>query len=116
MGRTYFLTSRPAPMVEGRPVSSLVRPVSPVVLGAYVVVVGLLALVGWRIDIPRLTDWTGTGLSLQPSSAVAAIAAGCSLIALACGWRRSGLSLALVSGAIGMVTLAEYVFGVDFHA
>src|SRR5262245_16252239 len=87
----YFLTSRLPPMAEGRAALPLVRRVSPTVLGAYAVVVGLLAMVGWWADVPRLTDWTGTGLSLQPNSAVATIATGLALIALADGWRRVGL-------------------------
>ena len=36
------------------------------VLALYALIGGLLSLAGWILDVPWLTDWPGSGISIQP--------------------------------------------------
>lgn len=51
-----------------------------VLAGAYAVAGGFLTLAGWALEIPRLTDWAGRGISMFPNAAMCAIAGGCVLL------------------------------------
>ena len=82
-------------------------------LGAYAASAGLISFLGWAADVPRLTSWDGTGISIQPNTTVAAMAAGLALI-LAAGGRRGAAAVAgAVAGAIGAATLFQHATGVD---
>jgi signal transduction histidine kinase/CheY-like chemotaxis protein len=79
-------------------------------LGTYAVAGGILSLAGWVLDIPRLTDWQATGISIQPNTCVAVTLAGLALLAFGLGRRRTMLLATLGFGTIGLVTLLEYTF------
>src|SRR3954454_21364048 len=51
--------------------------------GIYSIVAGSAALAGWTFDQPRLTDWTGGGISMFISTALCAVLGGMSLLLLA---------------------------------
>src|SRR5436190_5419922 len=52
-------------------------------LGIYVLLGGVTSFTGWAADIPRLTDWDNTGISIQPNATVAVTTAGAALL---CGF------------------------------
>ena len=66
-------------------------------LGAYTMLGGLLSFLGWVLDVQRLTDWDGNGISIQPNAALCATIAGASLILLNFGLRRVAAMLGCCS-------------------
>ena len=50
-------------------------------LGCYALTAGFLSFAGWVFDVRRLTAWGG-GISIQPNTALAAVAAGAGLLLL----------------------------------
>ncbi len=76
---------------------------------------GLLTLAGWAFEVPRLTNWAGTSISMLPNTAVCAMTAGTALILLALGAPHL---LTAVLGAcvtlIGAATLTQHATGVDW--
>jgi PAS domain S-box-containing protein len=82
-------------------------------LGAYVAGAGLISFAGWAADVPRLTSWDGSGISIQPNTTVAAMAAGLAMILAAGGRRRAAAAAGAVAGAIGAATLFQHATGVD---
>jgi len=83
--------------------------------GAYAVLGGLAALVGWVANVPRLTDWGSHGISMFPNTALCAIASGLALAMAASAPRlraESRLPAVLVA-ALGTATLLEHVTGVN---
>jgi hypothetical protein len=78
-----------------------------------VLLAGLGSLAGWVLDLPRLTDWLGTGISIQPNTTVAAAAMGLALLFLAVGHPRWALAAGLLSGILGTTTLFEHVSRID---
>ena len=51
----------------------------PVTAGAYALVTGLVTLLGWAANLPRLTDWKNDGISMFPNTAVCAAMSGLAL-------------------------------------
>ncbi len=49
-------------------------------LGAYGLVGRGVSLLGWVANIPRLTDWFTTGISIQPNTALTAALAGAAIV------------------------------------
>jgi signal transduction histidine kinase/ActR/RegA family two-component response regulator len=86
-----------------------------VALGIYAVVGGASSLAGWAFDIPRLTDWSGSGISIQPNSAVAAMSGGAGLVLLALGYRYAAAVLGLFVAAIGGSVVYQYFSGQDLN-
>ena len=86
----------------------------PICLGLYAVIVGLTSFSGWAFDVPRLTDWYNSGVSIQPNTTVAAISAGAAVALLALNMRRAGAVFGLLAGLIGATTLFQYFSHVDF--
>src|SRR5687768_6243663 len=85
--------------------------------GGYAVLCGVVTLLGWWLNVPRLTSWEGDGIAMMPNAALAAAASGVGLLFL-CGRRgrmaRGGLAaLGLLTGLIGAITLAEHLTGWD---
>lgn len=81
----------------------------------YVVVGGLLSLMGWVLDVPRLSDWVGGGIAMKANAASCAILAGCGLFVavLAPAFRQTIRFLGLFVAAIGSLTLFQHVSGVN---
>ncbi len=80
-------------------------------LGAVAFLGGLLSLLGWVLDVPRLTDWFGNGISTQANTAVGITVSGAALVLLGLGWRRTGAILGALVAALGMATLFEWLTG-----
>jgi len=85
--------------------------------GAFAVMAGVLAIVGWAFELPRLTDWVGSKISMFANTALSAILSGTSLI-LICRGKPHLLPLARVLAGfvfvVGAVTLIQLVFQVNF--
>src|SRR5688572_25517297 len=87
-------------------------------LGAAVAIaIGLCALAGWWFNLPALKSVLPREAPIEPNSALALLLAGAAL------WRASGALTAVrrdvqvMAGAVlllGLATLVQYVFDVDF--
>lgn len=82
----------------------------PAAAAYYAVVGGLITVLGWMLDLPRLADWTGDGIAMQPNTAVLAMISGVSLLSISPGVRRLGGILLIVAGTM---TLVENLTGFD---
>lgn len=99
---------RPLPLFEHA------GPRASCVLGAFALFAGALALLGWFANIPRLTHWDGSGISMQPNTALCAILAGGAVVLAV---SRRGLLAALLGAmvfAIAGATLIQHIASVDF--
>ena len=86
-----------------------------VALAVYALIGGLSSFIGWAADLPRLTDWIGNGISIQPNATVAALSSGLALLLLAFGHRYIAALCGALVAAIGGSTLYEYLSGTDLH-
>jgi len=84
-----------------------------VLLAVYAIVGGLVSFVGWYADIPRLTDWPNSGISIQPNATIAVTCAGLALLLLRGGYRRLAGAFGLFVAAIGGTVLVEYLTAIN---
>src|SRR5688572_5934105 len=80
-------------------------------LQIFLIVGGLLSLAGWVLDVRRLTDWHGSGISIQPNTCLAVISAGLTL--LGTRFTRAAAILGIVLSTIGATVIFQYLSGVD---
>jgi PAS domain S-box-containing protein len=81
-------------------------------LGLYALLGGIVSFLAWPLDMQRLADWDGDGLTIQPNAALCAILGGLAVLAYRAGRRGSGVTASVVLTAIGGVTLFEWLSGV----
>ena len=83
----------------------------------YVLSGGLVTLLGWIMDRPRLTDWNNTGISMFPNTAICAVLSAVALLLLdrkdRWRWQISARVLASTVTVIGVLTLVEHIFAVN---
>src|SRR5688500_4361062 len=82
---------------------------------AYALIGGSVTLIGWFANLPRLTDWMSTGISMFPNAALAAMCAGAALILVKLdqSWcRKLGGILGLFILLLGSATLLQHFSGV----
>src|SRR5947207_6251568 len=84
-------------------------------LGIYALLGGVTSFTGWAADIPRLTDWDNTGISIQPNATVAVTTAGAALLLLSFGFRRIASALGALVAFIGGSVLFEYLSGIQLR-
>jgi PAS domain S-box-containing protein len=85
--------------------------------GTYAIAGGSVTLVGWWLELRRLTDWNNEGISMFPNTAACAMLGGIallSLIAVGRSWpiivaRGAAVFVALVGG----LTLFQHVSGIN---
>ena len=82
-------------------------------LGMYALVGGVLSLAGWVLDIPRLTDWLNSGISILPNTALCVVFSGLAVLALATERTRAAALSGAVVLCIGGLTLLQYISGVS---
>ncbi len=82
-------------------------------LGAAAFGGGLIALLGWILDLPRLTDWYGNGISMQANAAAATMCAGLALVLRPLGLNRAAIILSVVVALIGGATLWEHAANIN---
>jgi uncharacterized membrane protein YphA (DoxX/SURF4 family) len=81
--------------------------------GTFAFLAGLITLVGWFANAPRLTDWLNSGISMMPNTAICAISTGLALMLLPSGHRQLVSALGSFVGLVGAATLFEYLTGVE---
>jgi two-component system sensor kinase FixL len=87
-------------------------------IGASIIVMSVLVLFGWAIDEPRLKSIVPGWQTMKANTALLFLLTGFALIAASRNWQhRKYERYARVAGAVvalvGLLTLAEYIFGVD---
>ena len=87
--------------------------VAGALLGLYALVGGALSFTGWVFNLPRLSDWYNNGISIQPNTCIAVMAAGAGLISLTFGYRRVAACLGVLVGLIGGTVIFQYLTGID---
>ena len=99
--------------IEGR--YSWVSSLLPSIAGAYAMSGGLISLLGWVLDVPRLADWDLSGINIKANAAIGLTLAGVGLLLYAISPRFKWLTTAagLFTLAIGTLTLGEHLFGID---
>lgn len=74
---------------------------------------GTLSLAGWVFDLPRLANWTGDGISIQPNAALAAIGIGVGMLLVVVGRATAAAVVAAVVAIVGALTAFENLSGMD---
>ena len=82
-------------------------------VAAYPLAGGIGALSGWILDIPRLTDWEGSGISQMPNNAFGVALSAVAIMLFAAGWRRTAAAAGALVAALGLATLFQYATGID---
>ena len=83
------------------------------VLGLYAFVGGVVSFTGWAFNLPRLTDWYNNGISIQPNTCIAVMAAGAGIIFFSFGYRRVSAFLGFVVALIGGTVVFQYLTGTN---
>ncbi len=83
------------------------------VLGLYAFLGGTISLLGWALDIPRLADWSNTGVSIQPNTCLAVMLIGAAIIFSSIGYRKLAAALGAVVLAIGVVSAVQLILHID---
>ena len=109
--------------IQGGPIAPLViGPLIPrlvaIAAGAYVLAVGVLTLLGYALDVRRLSDWYDHGISMFPNAAACGALSGVAILMLGTTphrkWRRIALRLfAATVGLVGGLTLLQHLTGVN---
>ncbi len=86
---------------------------TPGILAVCVVVLGLAVLIGWYAQSAALVQVRPSLAPMQVNTALCFLCCGISLMALAAGWRRVVPIGSLLAAAISLLTLCEYLFGLD---
>ncbi len=89
--------------------------IASIALAYYALLGGLLSFAGWVADLPRLTDWIGDGISIQPNTTIAAMLSGCALLLLTSGHRFIAAFSGVTVAAIGGSVLYQYLSGTDLQ-
>src|SRR5690606_14333937 len=86
-----------------------------VVLAGSVLVGGLVSFAGWPLDLPRLTDWWNTGITIKTNAALCLVALAAALLLHHRGaaGRVPELLLSGFAGLVGLATLFEHLTGLD---
>src|SRR5438477_719096 len=81
--------------------------------GGYALGAGLVTLLGWAGNIPRLTAWDANGISMFVNTALAATVLGVALVLLMYNRRVAAAVFAAAAGLLGLATLAEHLTGLN---
>jgi signal transduction histidine kinase/ActR/RegA family two-component response regulator len=107
------MTPGTTPVAAPGPARSAVARRTSIVLATIAVLGSVLSLLGRAFDLPRLTDWFGTGVFQLPNNALGVIACGLGLLALAHGHRLLAILFSLASAMVGGAVLYQHAFGGD---
>ncbi len=110
--RTDQITSQQVEPSNERPMPAVSRGIG-LVAGIYLLLGGIVSLLGWVLDVPRLTDWDGNGISIMPNAAVCAFSTGAGLMALSLGRARLARAFGLVVAFFAFGTALEHIANVQ---
>jgi signal transduction histidine kinase len=88
--------------------------IAQIALAAYAFVGGLLSFTAYAADVPRLADWLNSGISIQPNTAIAVMAAAFAVLLMWGGYARPAAILGAFVAVIGATVLIQYASGIDF--
>lgn len=83
------------------------------ICGAYVLLGGFISFLGYPLDMPRLTDWIGEGISIQPNTTIAVMATGATLLFIGFGYRRVPVFLSALVALIGATSIFQMATRID---
>lgn len=87
------------------------------VCAGFAILTGCLAILGWALNIPRLTDWTDQGISMFTNAALCSLSSGLSLALLIKPAReKQRLAARVLAGlatALAGLTLCEHLTGIN---
>jgi len=77
---------------------------------------GAVSFAGWLLDMPRLTDWAGTGLTMKTNTSLLTMAGAAGVAAFAVTPRLRAITAVLGAfvSAVGLLTLLQHLLPVDF--
>jgi PAS domain S-box-containing protein len=105
-------------ILGSRPLSIGKRTAVIVLTALYALIGGIVTLIGWFTNLPRLTDWGGHDISMFVNTAICAIMSGGVLLGKLYPGRHANL-VSRVLGALvfllGGLTLFEHVTGIDLR-
>ncbi|WP_347303507.1 HWE histidine kinase domain-containing protein [Croceibacterium sp. TMG7-5b_MA50] len=80
------------------------------------IVIGVVAVIGWALDLPALTRFLSTRSAMQPVTALCAILVGAGLVSVSIRHARPVVSriLAVAIIALAVQTLLQFALGIDF--
>ncbi len=84
------------------------------VAAIYAIGGGAVTLAGWAFDVPRLTDWANSGISMFVNTAICAIACGIALALLATNLPKRKIGVRVFAIAVIVIaglTFSEHLFG-----
>ena len=95
------------------------RPAYPEIAAVTAIALGGLVLSGWAFEVRSLTHLLSGAASMKPNTAVGILLLGIALWTVAAtpggqAARRIGFVSATVAALVGFLTLAQYVFSMDF--
>ena len=105
-------------------ISSLIREANrsaatsvAVAAGGGAAIGGLVSMLGWIFDIPRLIDWDLDGVTIKFNAAASVTAAGCAILLTVLAPQRRTIIriLASLTLLIGALTLFQHVSGIDLR-
>ncbi len=82
--------------------------------GGYALFGGLVSLLGWLLDIPRLTDWFDDGVSIQGNACALVALSGAGLVLVQRRLWWPVVTLGAVVGLAGLLILLQHIVGADF--
>lgn len=80
---------------------------------AYALLGASVSLVGWALDVPGLTDWDASGISIQPNAAVAFFVASLASLLISLGYRKAALPLGILIATAGVLSVYQLQTGAD---
>ncbi len=84
-----------------------------ILLGTLVLIGGLVTLTGWYLEVQRLTDWFGSGISMMPNTALSFTFLGLAMILRAADHIALMRVSSIIAGSIGLLTLVEHIIQID---
>lgn len=79
--------------------------------GTYLALGGSVSFLGYVLDVPRLTDWVGNGVSIQPNAALCATLLGVFLLLRSWGATKAANAAAALVLVLAGATLFQWVTG-----
>jgi PAS domain S-box-containing protein len=102
-----------APSVSYPDAASRAATLVTAALACYLVAGGILSLAGWAFDAPRLADWAGAGIAIQPNACLCVLCSGLALAMVVRGATTAATALGAAGALIAGATLVEHVAHVD---
>ncbi|MBK8464772.1 MAG: PAS domain S-box protein [Chloracidobacterium sp.] len=100
---------------DASPRVSLLWPrMSAILLALYALLGGMVSITGWVANLELLTDWDGSGISIQPNSAIAAMAAAAAVLLMIYGFSRIAAAFGILVLLIGASSILQIVFDLNF--